>query len=272
MGEDAGAVSAKAWDQVVSVLGKPGHCRYVDRAAQSVVKRALKNQAGAHRVDSTSLRRDAGDRADRVCTAMTAEGRTLLVVLAGTAVTLYTILRHKQVDDEIVEAVRNAQIPLKIPIPPKYGQLKAMVGFDAPRLEWQIKRGDVGTKILLEESFRGGGSRVAGRVYGALPDGQGRWELSSSNNGAHEATVARPFARGQASWELAASSTGSAKATVQRSLAGGQEWNLSVSRNRAREQIEASVKQSFAGGHWKIAATTDGDDRHAIVCQLKFGL
>lgn len=135
--DDDVALGEQAWEKVVSVLGKPGHCKYVDKATQAVVKSALRSQ---NITAPPQLRNYLGQQTRQLCTTkLTPEGRTLIILAAGAAATVYTVMNYDEVEDAILAAARKAKIPLKIPIPSQYGKLTAKIGFDSARANWELR-------------------------------------------------------------------------------------------------------------------------------------
>lgn len=186
-------IAQEAWDKVVALLGKPGHCKYVDSAMQSAVKSALKSQ-GAN--VPPEFAKHLGSEAERFCkTKITPEGRTLAVLAAGTAATVYTIMNYEEVEDAILEAAMKAKVSLKVPIPSEYGKLTAKVGFDSARAQWELRQPNgVRLKTFFEQDYNGGNQRYgvgASQSFGNRngSGGSGNWNLNAGVNAEGKASV-----------------------------------------------------------------------------------
>ncbi len=184
-------IAQNAWDKVVAILGKPGHCKYVDSAVQSAVKSALKSQ----RADVPDLVDHLGAEAEKFCKQrITPEGRTLAVIAAGTAVTVYTLMNYEEVEDAILEAARKAKVSLKIPIPSEYGKLTAKVGFDSARAQYELTQPNaIRLKTFFEQDYNGGNQRYGIGASQSLGSnnggGRGSWNFNAGVNAEGKASV-----------------------------------------------------------------------------------
>lgn len=183
-------IAQDAWDKVVAMLGKPGHCKYVDSAMQSAVKSALKSQGAQV---PPGLAKHLGAEAEKFCkTKITPEGRTLAVIAAGTAATIYTVMNYEEVEDAILEAARKAKVSLKVPIPSEYGKLTAKVGFDSARAQYELRQPN-GTRLkaFFEQDYNGDNQRYgigASRSFGNN-NGSGNWNFNAGVNAEGKASV-----------------------------------------------------------------------------------
>lgn len=182
---DEVALSQQAWEKIVSILGKPGHCKHVDKVAQSVVKNALKKEG----ITGTPFPKFVGNQAAQLCTTkLTPEGRTILILTAGAAATVYTVMNYDQVEDMVIEAARKARVPVKIPIPSQYGSLTAKIGFDATRAEWELKqRNAMRISAFYEQPYKGDDASYGLNMSKQLNGGS--MNLSAGVNAAGQTSV-----------------------------------------------------------------------------------
>ncbi len=104
-----------AIDKVRTYVADPRRCRQVDSATQSLVKSVLRNAGGDGHARSVAGRAVGGE-VRKLCEAITPEGRSVLVLTGAAAAVVYGVLNWDEVEPQIRESIRGAQVPVKIPL------------------------------------------------------------------------------------------------------------------------------------------------------------
>ncbi len=145
------------YQQIVDVIGDAKHCKHVDSGTRSLVKSLVK-KAGATDPVGQQFGRLAGQEVRQVCTSMTPEGRTVVVLVGAAATIVYGVLNYEELEGDIKDALRRAKVPLKVPldrvrIP---GQLKLGVSLEGFEADYKLDAGRGRLGIELQRAHKNG--------------------------------------------------------------------------------------------------------------------
>ena len=183
---DAKQVGRDAYQRVVDLVGTPKVCRVVDSQTRSLVADLLRQNSNATQAQADYVAGQAAREVKQVCTAMSPEGRTVVVLMGATAAVVYGILNYEELEPKVKDAIRKAKIPIKVPlgkvgVP---GDLKLSVGLEELEASYRANLG-TGRLDLQFQRDLGQGNNTYGLGYsGQVGPGRlnTRIEHTTSNN------------------------------------------------------------------------------------------
>lgn len=140
--------------QVIDWVGHPRVCKVVDSGTRSAVSSLLRS-AGAPSGPAGQLGSYAGNEVKQVCTAMSTEGRAVLVLVGATAATIYGVLHIDELKDDVKDAIRSAQIPLTVPLDRigVAGQLKLKLSLEEAEANYRLETGRGDFRMRMQHNF-----------------------------------------------------------------------------------------------------------------------
>lgn len=149
------------YQQVVDVVGDPKLCRHVDSGTRSLVRDLLRS-AGAPGDAANEAGRLAATEVRQLCTSMTPEGRTVIVLVGAVATVVYGVLNYEDLEGDIQQALRRAKVPLSVPLDRVRlpGQLKLGVSLEEFEADYRLDAGPGRLQLQLQNDFATGDSRV----------------------------------------------------------------------------------------------------------------
>lgn len=147
-------VGRDALQQVIDWVGHPRVCKVVDSGTRSLVSGLLRDQ-GAPSGPANQVGGFVGNEVKQVCTAMSTEGRAVLVLLGATGATVYGVLNFDELKDDVKEKIREAQIPLNVPLNRigVDGKLKLGVSLNDFEADYRLQTGSSDFRMRVDHTW-----------------------------------------------------------------------------------------------------------------------
>ena len=114
MGDRLEQLGQEAIQRVVDLVGDEKHCRAVNSGTRSLVKQLIEDHGDPRAISAVG--RAVGGEVEKVCRAMTPEGRAIIVLTGATAAIVYAVIHWDEVEADIAQALRRATVPINIPL------------------------------------------------------------------------------------------------------------------------------------------------------------
>ena len=143
MGDRLEQLGQETVRRVVDLVGDEKHCRAVNSGARSLVQQLVKDHADSQ--TTSVLGRAAGGEVEKVCRAMTPEGRSIVILTGATAAVVYAVIHWDELEPDIAQALRRATVPIKVPlgrIGRPNDELTLSAGLERLELEYNTELGN----------------------------------------------------------------------------------------------------------------------------------
>lgn len=175
-----------AYQKVVDLVGSPKVCRTVDSQTRSLVADLLRQNSTATAAQANAVGQEVAREVRQVCTAMSPEGRTVVVLMGATAAVVYGILNYEELEPKVKDAIRRAQIPIKVPlgrvgVP---GDLKLSLGLEELEASYRANMGTGRLDLQFQRDLAGGNNTYGVGYSGRAGSGNFNTRIEhTTNNG-----------------------------------------------------------------------------------------
>lgn len=138
--------------RAMDLIGHPRNCAAVEFGTRLVTQKLLEN---AHAVGDLELAgQTVGKNVKQLCLQTTRGGRTVIVLAGTTAAVVYGVVNYDDVEPEIKKALKEAKVPVTIPLGGKKGKkgskdtLTLGLGLQDLSVQWEHDFGTGSLKTL----------------------------------------------------------------------------------------------------------------------------
>lgn len=160
---DSKQLGKDVYRQVVDVVGHPRVCKLVDSQTRTLVTQLLTQSAGGTPAAANAIGRDVASRVTHLCTSMTPEGRTVIVLTGSTAAIVYGVLNWDELEPKVQDALLKAQVPITVPIDRVGipGDLKLGLGLEEFKASYRANAGLGQLDVQLKHELKTGGADIS---------------------------------------------------------------------------------------------------------------
>jgi hypothetical protein len=161
------------YQQVVDVVGTPKVCKYVDSGTRSLVAKLLRETGGGSAEAAGVAGRAVANEVRQLCTSMTPEGRTVIVLTGAAATVVYGILNYEDLEASVQDAIRKAKIPVSVPLERARipGKLTLSLGLEELGARYRVEAGPGRLDMRLQHDLDRGSSSFSANYNQPLAGG-----------------------------------------------------------------------------------------------------